>query len=372
MHVDIILSCSQALLTIINDILDFSKIEAGKLELEGLEFNLQSILNDSLKVVSVAAMEKNLPILVDVATDVPARVFGDPNRLRQIVLNLLSNAVKFTANGSVRLSVALREPSEPRPDNAVMLRFSVTDTGIGLTPDQQAGLFQAFNQADKSTTRRFGGTGLGLSIVKLLVELMNGSVGVSSRIGEGSTFWFDVCLPPGASAQGGEPIPFAESDEVITNLFSNREARILVADDNRINQLVAAGILRQMGLRADTVANGVQAIQALDTCSYDLVFMDVQMPVMDGLEATRLIRKSELAGDRHIPILAMSAGVMEGDRESCLQAGMDGFIAKPIMPAALAQILSKWLPPGTGRRHRRRDRKRPGTSSPGFALNRRI
>ncbi len=346
-HLDTIVSCGQALLAIINDILDFSKIEAGKLELESLEFNLLSVLNESIKVVSVPARAKNLTISLDVARDVPTSLVGDPNRLRQIVINLLSNAVKFTANGSVCISVVLLESPEARSDKAAMLRFNVIDTGIGLTPEQQAGLFQAFNQADKSTTRRFGGTGLGLSIVKRLVELMNGTVGVASRIGEGSTFWFDVSLQPGTTAPGCEPIPFAESDEGITNLFLNRRSRILVADDNRINQLVAAGILRQMGLHADVVANGVQAIQALAASSYDLVLMDVQMPVMDGLEATRLIRKSEVGGVRHIPIVAMTAGAMEGDRESCLRAGMDGFLAKPIMPATLAQILTKWLPPAT-------------------------
>jgi signal transduction histidine kinase/ActR/RegA family two-component response regulator len=344
-YVDTILSSGQALLTIINDILDFSKIEAGKLELESVEFQIRAILNEAVEVVRHAAQKKKLPILIDVAKDVPACLLGDPGRLRQILLNLLSNAVKFTDQGSVSVSVTVQEV---RTDS-VELNFNVRDTGIGLTPEQQAGLFQAFTQADASTTRRFGGTGLGLSIVKRLVELMHGTVGVSSRAGEGTTFWFNVRLPRAAeSSLSAYPhaaaSPATDSITRLRRLLANRSARILVADDNIVNQRVAMGMLQQLGCPGDVVPNGAEAIRKLSTNKYDLILMDVQMPVMDGLEATRQIRLSESSGQRRLPIIALTAGAMENDRASCLQAGMDDFIPKPIMMKVLVETLAKWIP----------------------------
>ena len=333
---DTIRSSGQALLTIINDILDFSKIEAGKMELEEVQFVLRSVVRESVELVAVQAAKKELQLKVDVSEDVPAQVVGDPGRLRQILLNLLSNAVKFTPGGSVRVSVS-RLAEQP-----AMLRFEVRDSGIGLTVEQQAGLFRPFTQADRSTTRRFGGTGLGLSIVKRLVELMSGSIGVSSQLGEGTTFWFNVRLPDGSSSKTAAS-PRALVVEAATpsrNMFGGRKARVLVADDVVTNQQVALGILRQLGLNADAVANGAEALEAVQTIPYNLVLMDVRMPVMDGLEATRLIRQSS----NKIPIIAMTAGAMEGDREDCLRAGMDDFVSKPILPSDLVRVLSIWLP----------------------------
>ena len=333
---DTIRSSGQALLTIINDILDFSKIEAGKMELEEVAFDLRSVVHESVELVAVQAAKKDLGLHVDVSQDVPTQVIGDPGRLRQILLNLLSNAVKFTLSGSV--SVTLSRLT----DQPAMLRFEVRDSGIGLTPEQQAGLFRPFTQADRSTTRRFGGTGLGLSIVKRLVELMSGSIGVSSQLGEGTTFWFNVRLPDGSSPKmAASPRPLVvEAATPSKNMFADRKARVLVADDVVTNQHVALGILRQLGLSADAVANGVEALEAVETIPYNLVLMDVRMPVMDGLEATRLIRQTS----NKVPIIAMTAGAMEGDREDCLRAGMDDFVSKPVVPRDLVRVLSIWLP----------------------------
>ncbi len=347
-YLDTILSSGHALLAIINDILDFSKIEAGKMQLEIIEFDLRRILKEAMEVVDVSAKKKNLPLSLDVAADVPLNLMGDPGRLRQILLNLLSNAVKFTDRGGVTVAVTVQETQ----DNSVDLNFNVRDTGIGLTREQQAGLFQAFNQADKSTTRRFGGTGLGLSIVKRLVEMMNGSVGCSSEIGSGTNFWFNVRLEKGTTETPSAPETDAESSAAKTmagfrNMLASRRSHILVADDNIINQRVAMGLLRQMGLQVEVAKNGADALEKLHDGQFDIVLMDVQMPVMDGLEATRRIRKLESETGRHIPIIALTAGAMDGDRENCLSAGMDDFISKPIILKALTQILAKWLPQAT-------------------------
>jgi signal transduction histidine kinase/FixJ family two-component response regulator len=347
-YLDTILSSGHALLTIINDILDFSKIEAGKMQLETIEFDLRRILKEAIEVVDVSAKKKGLPLSLAVAADVPVCLIGDPGRLRQILLNLLSNAVKFTDRGSVSVSITLQETI----GNAVELKFNVNDTGIGLTPEQQAGLFQAFNQADKSTTRRFGGTGLGLSIVKRLVEMMKGSVGCNSEIGVGTTFWFSVCLEKGTTVTSSAPEVDAESSAAqsiagFRNMLASRRSHILVADDNIINQRVAMGLLQQMGLQVEVAKNGADALEKLHDGHFDLILMDVQMPVMDGLEATRRIRSLEAESGCHIPIIALTAGAMDGDRENCLNAGMDDFISKPIILKALTQILGKWLPQAT-------------------------
>jgi signal transduction histidine kinase/CheY-like chemotaxis protein/HPt (histidine-containing phosphotransfer) domain-containing protein len=357
-YLEAIRSSGQALLTIVNDILDFSKIEAGKMEIENAEFELQTILDESRELVAPSAAVKGLRVSLQVDPDVPGSVIGDSGRLRQILLNLLSNAVKFTETGSVCVAVT-RQPGQ---DNAAMLRFMVRDTGIGLSREQQDRLFQPFSQADRSITRRFGGTGLGLSIAKHLVELMGGTMGVFSQTGEGTSFWFDICLPAGTTPR---PSASLAGDNVKPhNLFAGRGARVLVADDVITNQHVAVGILRQMGLRADAVANGAEALAAVRAIPYDLVLMDVQMPLMDGLEATRQIRHLESStarslpghpenrnaatrGNHRLPIIALTAGAMQGDRENCLLAGMDDFVSKPVMPRVLAQILAKWLPKET-------------------------
>jgi len=345
-YLETIRSSGQALLTIINDILDFSKIEAGKLELELVDFNLRTILEEAISLVNHAARKKGVLLVLDVAADVPANIVGDSGRLRQILLNLLSNAVKFTAEGSVVVFVF----RESAPAGSLRLAFSVRDSGIGLSAEQQSSLFQPFTQADRSTTRRFGGTGLGLSIARRLVELMGGTIKVSSQPGLGSTFSFDICVAPGTvvqePAQAIDPIQkrLPGKKSALRDIFASRRVRILVADDVVTNQQVALGMMKTMGLSADAVANGAEAIEALSRIPYDLVLMDVQMPHVDGLEATRSIRASE---NRRTPIIAATAGAMQSERDECLASGMDDFLAKPIVPQALADILTKWLPAHT-------------------------
>ncbi len=475
-YAETVRASGESLLTIINDILDFSKIEAGKLMLETLDFDLRVLLDDVAAVSALRAFDKGLEFIGSVDPDVPPHLRGDPGRLRQVLLNLTGNAVKFTEQGEVALRASLVSAT----DSAVVVRFAVRDTGIGIPADQQAMLFQKFNQVDTSTTRRYGGTGLGLAISKQLANLMGGDIGVASEAGQGSEFWFTASF---ARAEGQMPPPRqlavmqgnhilvvddnATNREVLTtrlrawgvrteeaqdgptalrtlhraadaqdpfqaaildmqmpdmdgmmlaraikknaklkdiylvlltsmgqqgnagtlkkagfsacltkpvrqsDLFdclsvvlagknawqavrfnagqTIREthpgtARILLAEDNITNQQVAQGMLKKFGLRADAVSNGSEAIHALETLPYDLVLMDVQMPVMDGLEATRHIRSPQSAvRNRQVPIIAMTAHALEGDRERCLDAGMNDYITKPVSPKALAKVLEQWL-----------------------------
>jgi PAS domain S-box-containing protein len=341
-------SSGQALLTIINDILDFSKMEAGKMELLHEDFDVRTVLEESIELVTPAAAQKQLHLSLDIG-EIPQTVVGDAGRLRQVLLNLLSNAVKFTPHGSVRLSLS----QDPAGENS--LRFSVHDTGIGLSPAQQASLFEPFVQADRSTTRSFGGTGLGLSIAKRLVELMGGQIGVASRLGDGSTFWFSLPLLPGKARDEQPQSSFAETRQAksrsFKNIFAGSRARVLVADDVVSNQLVAKGILRELGLRSDAVSDGVGAVTALESIPYDLILMDVHMPQMDGLEATKRIRASTSnpgSQNHRLPIIALTASAMPGDRQKFVDAGMDDFVSKPIIPAELVKALKRWLPPEPG------------------------
>ncbi len=468
-------NCADSLLTLINDILDFSKIEAGKLDLEALDFDLLSTLEDVNEVLALRAQEKGLELTCLVDPAVPALVRGDPGRLRQVITNLVGNAVKFTERGEVALHVSV----EADDGSGVLVRFAVRDTGIGIPADKLASLFQPFTQVDASTTRRFGGSGLGLSITQRLAGLMGGTVGVESQVGQGSTFWFTARLrrqpalaapPPMASdlvglhilvvddnetnhrvlaglldawrcrhehahdghaalgllraaAEEGDPFQVAlldmmmpgmdgeqlgrevHSDPVLSgtqlvmltsigargdarrleaarfagyltkpirhqhlhdclravvgkaNLpkaeqrlvtrhtprdAARRRLRILVAEDNRTNQKVATRVLERMGHYVDVAANGLEAIAALRAASYDLVLMDVQMPEMDGFEATRQIRDGQTGlSQPSIPIVAMTAHAMKGDRERCLEVGMDGYVAKPIEAGALREVIER-------------------------------
>ncbi len=345
-YLDIIQSSGQALLNLINDLLDLSKMEAGRMTLENAEFPLKTVIEECIELVSLAAAAKGLAISLTVGPNVPVNVIGDAGRLRQILLNLLSNAVKFTERGSVAVTVTLEAARGP----VMTLRLAVRDTGIGLSAEQQAGLFQAFSQADSSTTRRFGGTGLGLCIAKRLVELMGGTIGVASQIGEGATFWLNLCLEAGKAAEPylGANAVSQQADEnlALLNLFAGSKARILLADDNISNQQVAAGMLRKMGLSVDSVADGTEALEALAKIPYDLVLMDVRMPRMDGMEATTRIRQAGLwrGGRQRLPVIAMTASAMQSDQDKCFAAGMDDFIPKPLMPRRLADLLEKWLP----------------------------
>lgn len=484
LYAEIVHASGESLLGLLNDILDFSKIEAGRLELEMLDFDLATLLDDFGATLALRAHEKGLEFLCAADPAIPELLRGDPGRLRQILTNLVGNAIKFTSAGEVAVNASLLEED----GNQALLRFSIRDTGIGIAPDKLDLLFHKFTQVDASTTRQYGGTGLGLAISKQLTELMGGEIGVESEEGKGSEFWFTVdlgiqrqgkreedCLPTeltgvrvlivddnatnrdiqtprlaswgmrpaeapdgpsalaalhqaldendpfriaiidmqmpgmdgeavgcaikadnrladtrmvmltslgirgdarrfeeiGFSAYATKPIrhhelkvvlslaladrdhPAMTSPPIVTrytarevlNKFTGHRARILLADDNSTNQQVAQGILRKLGLRADAVANGEEALKALATVPYDLVLMDVQMPEMDGLEATRQIRDRQAAVINHrIPIIAMTAHAMQGDREHCLEAGMNDYVVKPVSPEALAEVLTRWLP----------------------------
>jgi two-component system sensor histidine kinase/response regulator len=330
----------QHLLGIINDILDFSKIEAGKLAIEEEEFSLDKLMRQVIALVGDKAAAKGLQLKLDVGDDVPKRLRGDSLRLRQILINYANNAVKYTERGEVGIHVRLRDLGDKGEagENAVRLHFAVTDTGIGLTGEQVARLFQSFSQADSSTTRRYGGTGLGLAICRKLADLMEGEVGVRSEPGRGSTFWFDVTLKEGeGGSRETQPAPLEPSRGHL------RGSRILLVEDNDINQRVACLLLQDSGAAVEVAENGQVALQMLQARPYDLVLMDMQMPVMDGLTATQELRK--LPGCATLPVVAMTANALVQDREKCLAAGMDDFIAKPIEPAALMRALEKWIRP---------------------------
>ena len=322
----------ESLLTIINDILDFSKIEAGKLDVESAPFALRECVNSALDLVRHRAAEKRLSLAADVAADVPHTVLGDSTRLRQILLNLLSNALKFTEAGEVRLTVGMGEGKE--------LRFEVKDSGIGLTPEGMAKLFQSFSQADSSTTRKYGGTGLGLVISKRLAEIMGGTMGVSSEgAGQGSTFGFQIVAPAVATMAAAMAAAAPKARAVLDPQMAARHPlRILLAEDNVVNQKLALRLLQQMGYRADLASNGIEAIECVARQPYDVVLMDVQMPEMDGLEASRRITSKWEANERP-RIIAMTANAMQGDREECLAAGMDDYVTKPIRVDALVAAL---------------------------------
>jgi signal transduction histidine kinase/DNA-binding response OmpR family regulator len=479
-YADTIRKSGEALLAIINDILDFSKIEAGKMDLECIDFDLREAIEDVLELLAERAASKGLELACMLQSDVPPWVAGDPGRLRQILTNLVSNAVKFTEQGEVVVRTALVEAHA----GTALLRFAVTDTGIGIPLEVQDRLFQAFSQADGSTTRKYGGTGLGLAISQRLATMMGGTIGVESTPRQGSTFWFTVrlairpapqdaacatppelrgvrvlcvddhatnrtileaqlnawgmraeCVADGCTALAqlrsaratGQPYTlaildyhmpgmdglelaqaikadpaFASVQLIILSSVSQRgqgataqqagiaafltkpvrqahlykclttvlgaagrtgvapmphgqeaaqaqiHARVLVVEDNVVNQKVVVRLLEKLGCRIDVAANGHEAITMLAQIAYDLVLMDCQMPEMDGFAATAAIRQHEACSDQHIPIIAMTANALPGDRERCLEAGMDDYISKPVKPEALAVMLRKWsLPPGS-------------------------
>jgi signal transduction histidine kinase/ActR/RegA family two-component response regulator len=317
----------EALLTIINDILDFSKIEAGRMDIEAHPFDLRECVASAVDLIAGRAAEKNVQLVSTVDADVPAVISGDSTRLRQVLLNLLSNAVKFTEKGNVTLTVGRGAADE--------LNFAVRDNGIGLSEAGIAKLFQRFSQAESSTTRQYGGTGLGLVISKKLAELMGGSMTVESEgIGHGSTFRFTV-RAPAATLDTKRAAPKTVVDPAMAE---RHPLRILLAEDNVVNQKLAIRLLQQMGYRADLAGNGIEAIERIEREPYDVVLMDVQMPEMDGLEAARRITAQWPVGQRP-RIVAMTANAMQGDREECLAAGMDDYVTKPIRVDALVQAL---------------------------------
>jgi signal transduction histidine kinase/CheY-like chemotaxis protein len=332
-HLQLVKTSADALLTIVNDILDFSKIEAGKLDVEHTPFDLHQLLSESLRLVALAAAEKHLALDMHVAPAVPGRLLGDPTRIKQVLLNLLGNAVKFTNSGAVRLTALVERGS----DGSEYLLIGVMDTGIGIPHSVQAQIFDAFTQADTSTTRRFGGTGLGLAISRRLVELMGGQIRLDSVEHQGSTF--EVRLPCHRA-----PEPTGLENPLGAAVTAVNGGRLLLAEDHPINQKLALALLQRQGYVVDLAENGVEAVRLASTHRYDVILMDIQMPLMGGLEATRLIREAEArAGHTRTPIVAVTANAMSGDRESYLQAGMDGYISKPIVPALLQQVLAEAL-----------------------------
>jgi len=344
-YAQIVQASGESLLSLLNDILDFSKIEAGKLDLEVMDFDLQNLLDNFAATMDNLAHDKGLELICDMSPDVSTLLRGDSGRLRQILTNLTGNAIKFTHAGEVVIRITL----ETETKQTAMLRFSIRDTGIGIPADKIGLIFDKFSQVDASTTRQFGGTGLGLAISKQLAELMGGQTGVNSKEGEGSEFWFTANLEKQSKAARNQP---SSSDEltgkrglIMKNIFAAYKMRILLVEDNITNQQVAVGILMQLGLTVDSVADGQEALTALETIAYDLVLMDVQMPVMDGYEATARIRDPQsMVLNHNIPVIAMTANAMTSDREKCLKAGMNDYISKPVSPNVIVEVLNKWLP----------------------------
>lgn len=338
----IVHNSGKALLEIINDILDFSKIEAGKILLEEIDFDLVALVADITNLVGWKAKDKGLTLSGHVDSRIPTMMCGDPGRLRQIILNLAGNAIKFTEDGSITISVIFMQKQEEK----YYIRFEIKDTGIGLSEEAKKGLFQPFVQADGSTTRKYGGTGLGLSISKKLAELMSGSIGVESKEGEGALFYFIIPLGVAVGKndlQGNKENGIGVLPSPILEEGAPRGRRILLAEDNKANQKLAMMILQKIGYEVVVAENGREAVAAAIMGDYDLILMDCQMPEMDGFEATIAIRAEEKITQRHIPIIAMTANAMQGDRDKCLGAGMDDYITKPINPKSLKEFLAGWF-----------------------------
>jgi signal transduction histidine kinase/ligand-binding sensor domain-containing protein/CheY-like chemotaxis protein len=322
---------ADSLLAILNDILDFSKVEAGRLDLDVVECSLRQTVLESSKTLLVKASEKGLELTAEIDDSLPETVLCDPARIRQVLLNLIGNAIKFTDRGFVRVRVS-RLPVDG-PD--AMAEFSVQDSGIGIPPQNQQLIFEAFRQADGSTTRKYGGTGLGLTICARLVGLMGGRIWVESTLGHGSTFHFTVRLDAAPTPAGPIPQPGPDLHHLLTSLNepAGPSLRVLLAEDNPVNRTLATRLLERRGHRVSAATNGREALDLLERASFDVILMDVQMPGVDGLEATTEIRRREFAMGGHVPIIAMTAHALKGDREMCLAAGMDAYVNKPLDPA---------------------------------------
>jgi len=349
--VDTIKNSGKALLTLINDILDFSKIEAGKLELESIEFDLHSFIHGAIRLFQQEVDKKNLELRYKVNTDVPLQLRGDSVRLNQILVNLISNAIKFTSRGGIYIYVSVdnddtaisqHTDDEDESIEKLIIKFEIKDTGIGIPEEKLHRLFQSFSQVDASTTREFGGSGLGLAIAKELTELMGGIIGVESFDGEGCSFWFKIPFYTNVLAENEEAIKQEDMVKPAKKAnLKNTPPKILLVEDNVVNQTVALAMLSKLNYTASVADNGLKAVDAITSNEFDLILMDCQMPVMDGLEATRAIRKMKKYDDT--PILAMSAGVTKEEQNACLDAGMNDFISKPIRIKTLLSSIEKWL-----------------------------
>lgn len=334
--VETIQSSGEALLMVINEILDFSKIEAGKVTFNDRNFSLTELIDTCYNILSPGMARKRLTFAKQIEEKMPDNLIGDPDRLMQVLVNLLNNALKFTSSGSITLHVAILSLNQ----NICRLRFEVRDTGIGISEEGQHQLFNAFSQVDAESNRQFGGTGLGLSICKRIVEAMNGSIGLESRLGEGTTFWFELVYRLGNASSALPTAPASPETEV-----QALKGRILLVEDHPINQKLALAILQKQQLDVDLAENGLEAIKMLNLKSYDLILMDCQMPVMDGFEASARIRSGEAGEEaRKTPIIALTANAMKEDIDRCTAAGMNDHIAKPFTLTTLQTALTHWLP----------------------------
>ena len=344
---ELVRASGESLLAIVNDILDISKIEAGRLAVECIPFLLRECIDDAMKPLAVAARRKQLELSWEIAPELPQGVIGDPMRLRQILVNLAANAIKFTARGAVRLRVQ----QESSADGGLICRFSVEDTGIGIPAQQQAAIFAPFRQGDASTARCYGGSGLGLAISAQLVALMGGRIWLDSAPGEGSTFHFTLRFGMTEAAWVSTPrqTPVPARIESGGQACDTRPLSVLLVEDNIVNRRLAEIVLTRRGHSVTVVDNGPDAVRAAGERYFDLVLMDLQLPGMDGIAATRAIRAAEEGGGRHVPVLALTAHALPGVREHCLAAGMDGYLAKPLQPRELlAEVERLGLPAGPG------------------------
>jgi signal transduction histidine kinase/ActR/RegA family two-component response regulator len=344
-YLETVKSSAASLLVILNDILDFSKIEAGKLVIEQIDFDLQQLLLDTLHGMEVRAAKKGLRFVQQLPADLPARVVGDPGRLRQVLSNLCDNAIKFTHAGEVQFSLALSAAAQGDWE----ARFAVRDTGIGIASHKQELIFASFSQADTSTTRGYGGTGLGLAISASLVELMGGRIRLDSAEGQGSTFAFTLRLGRVAQAMpaapdAAQPVAAPADTSQARTVPARQPLQVLVVEDHPVNQMLLTTLLKKAGHSVTVAANGQLAVDLYQTAAWDLVLMDVQMPVMGGLEATRLIRDLPPSNGQHTPIIGVTANARLEDREECLQAGMDEHLPKPVARDALFAMVERFCP----------------------------
>ncbi len=350
-YAETINSCSDALLVTINDILDFSRIEAGKLTLEHTEMSLRHVIEEIITLLGGRAEEKGLALSWQIARTIPGTLMGDPGRVRQVLLNLVGNAIKFTHQGSVRILVDLVKAD----GDDLSIEIAVTDTGIGLTREVMSRIFEPFSQADSSTTRKYGGTGLGLTICKRLVEQMGGVISVESKEGKGATFSFTASFSRAASVRAGDERQAGERDARGQSTLGSRRfdtmsraassgRQILLVEDNEVNQRTVGRMLRRLQYKVKVVGNGLEAIAAVEREDYDLVLMDCEMPVMDGFETTAWLRENR---GRDLPIIALTAAALPGDRERTLVAGMDEYLSKPVRLGTLAKTIARWLPDGS-------------------------
>ena len=341
-YLDMIKLSSGHMMEIIDDILDISKIEAGKLDLKPIDFNIRDSLGATLKTFAIKARKKGLKLAFNVQTDVPYILTGDLARLQQIIINLVSNSIKFTNTGETGIYVE----SESRTEDVVTLHFAVSDTGIGIPEEKQKLIFEVFTQADGSSTRKFGGTGLGLAISGSLVNMMNGDIWVESEVGKGSTFHFTARFGIAHELEKQELSKEIvsseyESSDIQVNSKNRKRLNILLAEDNEISQTLTVKILEKEGHSVTVANNGIEAVNNFENQPFDLILMDVQMPEMSGFEATAAIRDKEKETGKHIPVIAITAHAMKGDREKCLEAGMDGYVAKPVNTKELCETIER-------------------------------